>query len=78
MTGGLCACGCGRPVRPKKGPQGTAVRYAEKRCAVRVWYRRSLGEPIDDTPDLPPAEIDAIIARARAQQRYARATGGAA
>ena len=78
MTGGLCACGCGRPVRAKKGPQGTAAKYAEKQCAVRVCDRRSLGEPIDDTPDLPPAEIDAIIARARAQQRYARATGGAA
>ena len=78
MSGGLCACGCGRPVRAKKGPQGTAAKYAEKQCAVRVWHRRSLGEPIDDTPDLPPAEIDAIIAQARAQQRYARATGGAA
>ena len=76
MTGGLCACGCGRPVRAKKGPQGTAAKYAEKQCAVRVWYRRNLGEPIDDTPDLPPAEIDAIIARARAQQRYARVMGG--
>ena len=55
MTRSLCACGCGRPVRPKKGPQGTAAKYAQKQCAVRVCYRRSLGEPIDDTPDLPPA-----------------------
>ena len=45
----------------------------------RYCYRCELLDVIDgDTLDLPAAEIDAIIARARAQQRYARATGGAA
>ena len=75
MVRQLCGCGCGKRLPPRKrGEGGRPKRYLNPRHRQRA-VRLGVVLPEDD---LTPAQIDAIIAQARAQQRYARVTGGAA
>ena len=65
---GVCACGCGRPLPIPRLP---ARRWASNRCKSRGASRGM--QPI--ARDLTEAQIDAIMAQSRAQQRYARVMG---
>ena len=86
----LCGCGCGNRLPPRKrGEKGRPRRWLNRLHRQRA-LRFGVLPPEDDMPpaqiddiiepedDLTPAQIDAIIESARAQQRYVRATGGAA
>ena len=74
----LCACGCGQPVVPHR--LGRPRRYVDREHYLTVTrsVRRHGCREMRLSDDLPDAHIEALIQAARAQQRYARVTGGAA
>ena len=74
----LCACGCGQPVVPNR--LGRPRRYVDRKHYLSMLQsvRRHVLREMRLSDDLPDAHIEALIDAARAQQRYARVTGGAA
>jgi hypothetical protein len=74
----LCECGCGQPVVPNR--LGRPRRYVDREHYLSMWHsvRRHGCREMRLSDDLPDAHIEALIQAARAQQRYARVTGGAA
>ena len=65
----LCECGCGSPLpRRRRGQAGRARKYLNDRHRHRALELGLVG--VED--DLSAAEIDALIAQARAVVRWER------
>ena len=71
LPGGILACACGAPLRPKRGRGGKPRRFCSDRCRVRTWeakHPRLTGgrkRPrrlwrVKDRSALPPAYVKAL------------------
>lgn len=59
---GPCACGCGADLSTRTDTR-IARRFASKKCARRVYYRRKHGHP----PSAPPVPVTAVTPTAPAR-----------